>query len=339
MNVFFAQIILNNADEASQLTSQAWNSLWEDALNGGLYTSINNLGSLFAVGCLVLWAYGWMRSWFGEDSPSKPYTEIIWPLIVAILLSNGGSQMRAATLTIRNVGNGVNNAMLRSVSANIDFEKTLKDLANYRSTQATINELRAACDRFVDNTKLAQCLEQQRVKAEEALATARSESNDSGLLARLGENIRNNFGNPLQAAGTLQRAIESPMMLVVEAFMIGMQVAFQSIIEVSLLLTALMGPIAVGTTLLPIGGKPIYLWLTSTWSLTLAKIALNIVTGLVAVSIQRSGDYDTLGTSITLGLLSPILALAIVGGGGLAIFNAITAAATAPLRLVPGLFK
>jgi hypothetical protein len=128
-------------------------------------------------------------------------------------------------------------------------------------------------------------------------------------------------------------------MLVVEAFMIGMQVAFQSIIEVSLLLTALMGPIAVGTTLLPIGGKPIYLWLTSTWSLTLAKIALNIVTGLVAVSIQRSGDYDTLGTSITLGLLSPILALAIVGGGGLAIFNAITAAATAPLRLVPGLFK
>lgn len=49
----------------------------------------------------------------------------------------------------------------------------------------------------------------------------------------------------------------------------------------------------------------------------------------MAVAVATSGQNDNLSIAITLGFLSPILALALASGGGMAIFSGIVAAASA----------
>jgi hypothetical protein len=41
----------------------------------------------------------------------------------------------------------------------------------------------------------------------------------------------------------------------------------------------------VGASLLLIGAKPFYAWMTGFWSLGMAKLSLNIITGLAATAI------------------------------------------------------
>lgn len=56
-NFVFAEIsgsdIIENAAAGSSLISESFNELWQQTLNGGLYTAISSLGQMFAVATLV----------------------------------------------------------------------------------------------------------------------------------------------------------------------------------------------------------------------------------------------------------------------------------------------
>ena len=106
------------------------------------------------------------------------------------------------------------------------------------------------------------------------------------------------------------------------------QWAFVNLIQISLLLTGLMGPIAVAASLLPFGGKPIFAWLTGFLSLGFAQICYNIIVGLAAVVILNANIYDTNGFLVLSAILAPALALALSAGGGLAIFNIMLSGST-----------
>jgi hypothetical protein len=151
-------------------------------------------------------------------------------------------------------------------------------------------------------------------------------------VGKLQKQIEKASENPLEAVTNLFPGTvisRSIMLAAIETFMVAMQSAFQALIEVGFLLTGLLGPLAVGASLLPIGAKPLYAWMTGFWSLGMAKLSLNIVTGLAATAIAASAQLDTLSIAITLGLLAPILALSLSAGGGMAIFSAILSAASA----------
>ena len=47
----------------------------------------------------------------------------------------------------------------------------------------------------------------------------------------------------------------------------------------------LLSSLAVGASLLPIAAKPVYAWMTGLWALSMAKLNLNIITGLAATAI------------------------------------------------------
>lgn len=93
-----------------------------------------------------------------------------------------------------------------------------------------------------------------------------------------------------------------------------------------MLLTALMAPVAVGATLLPVGSNAIATWVTGFISLGMVKFSLNVISGLVAVAMVQVGPDDILPIALVLGLLSPILSLGIAAGGGMALFNGLTSA-------------
>jgi hypothetical protein len=91
-------------------------------------------------------------------------------------------------------------------------------------------------------------------------------------------------------------------------------IAFQWVVEVSLLLTALLAPLAVGGSLLPIGQKAIFAWLTGFFSVGIVKLSFNIIVGLIATVVLNAGDSDPMVFAFATSILAPILSLALAAG-------------------------
>jgi hypothetical protein len=99
-----------------------------------------------------------------------------------------------------------------------------------------------------------------------------------------------------------------------------------------MLLIAVLGPLAVGSSLLPVAGKPIFAWMIGFLSLGIAKISFNII-AIITASVIVNGpgeninaDPDLLWFIIFMGILAPILSLIVAIAGGFAIFMAVNTA-------------
>ncbi len=95
-----------------------------------------------------------------------------------------------------------------------------------------------------------------------------------------------------------------------------------------MLLTALLGPVAVGGSLTPLGAtNSLAAWLTGFFSIAFAKLGFNIVAGLAAVAANIAGPTDPLPLATITAVFAPVLSAAIATGGGLAVWQAMTGAA------------
>ena len=59
-----------------------------------------------------------------------------------------------------------------------------------------------------------------------------------------------------------------------------------------MLLTALLGPMAVGASLLPYGSKQIFTWLKAFFSLGMAKLSFNIILGLCGQLVSNPNKIN-----------------------------------------------
>lgn len=328
---------LNASKAMSEAAQGAWQDTWDTVItpSNALWGALNSLGAFLAVGTLVFWMVDFTRKML-EDESGRPFSELIYPMIVVLLLAGGGANMAALSKTMRGAINYTNNQVFDAAAGQIKLERVMNALGDYSSAQNTIISIRSQCNGLVDPNELKTCLEKAGSRAELMLQAYRQAYPEAiSWTTKLSQQIDAVKADPMgnvvaKVSASATNIALMPVMIAVEGLLVAMQTAFQYLIEISMLLTALMGPIAVGTSLLPIGGKPLYLWLTSFWSLGLCKICLNVVSGLVSLAIFKTGATDTLITALTLGLLAPILALGMATGGGMAIFNGISqAAATA----------
>ena len=107
--------------------------------------------------------------------------------------------------------------------------------------------------------------------------------------------------------------------------LVGTQIAFQQAFEISLLLTALLGPLAVGMSLLPVEAKAFVAWVTALFSIGVAKLSLNIVTGVAATLVANAKAGDHFWFLVFSAFLAPTLAMSLAAGGGMAAWSAIVA--------------
>ena len=95
-------------------------TLGTNALTGGLYKSLCSVGTLFAVGSLTLFMVQWGKQMLNNEE-QKAIPELIWPLIVALLLSNNGKVLASSTMALRGYVNTVNNYILEYTAADADL--------------------------------------------------------------------------------------------------------------------------------------------------------------------------------------------------------------------------
>jgi hypothetical protein len=324
-------------DATSNAIAGAWDQVWTTSMSGPLYGVLARLGLTIAGFVIIFFIFQFARNML-EDNSNRPVAELIWPLVVVVFLSNNGALLGGFTLGMRGFINDQNSQILSTTTAGINAQQALNQIASFQAAEAQFAGLQSACDQVRDNAALQSCLDGVKARAEQIY---QQEANRYGGEWQLRfQQFRDTVTNPGQAltaaTGAVLRAKSMPYLVIAQTILIAAQAAFQNLIEASMLLTGLMGPIALGASLLPFGAKPIWAWLTAFWSVGICKMSLNIISGLIAQTSVQAGPLDVSGLvmPIVLGVLSPILAIAMASGGGMAIFNGITSAATSVVNIV-----
>ena len=192
-----------------------------------------------------------------DGDSSKGFTELIWTIVVIVLLANNGQPLIAVTKGLREIINQTNQTLLVSTSASIQLQEAYQQVMLKTGKTDAIESLVNQCNTIADPTQQTECLQNAARQAGEIEASASQDNRPSWL-----QNASDFFNTNI-------------FQLAVRGWLIALAAAFQWIIEICMLLTALLGPLAVGGSLLPVGQKAIFAWLTGFFSVGMIKLCFN----------------------------------------------------------------
>ncbi|MGH8002726.1 MAG: hypothetical protein ACREPR_25650 [Brasilonema sp.] len=335
LKTFLAQVdtsdVLTNGVVTAQSIAEGWDKQWIDLLqnntNDNLYGALTKLGIFFAVGTLLFFMMQWIRDVLASEY-SRPISSLIWPFIVVILLANpgNGTPLSNLTLGLRDFLNTVNQQVVEVADTN----KTYQQALNMSVAEEVVGGLLRPCQSLTGQQQV-DCFTQAKQKTDILLQEYRNTYGIQPWIERLDNKVSQIIvitGNASEFA--FNSLLGSTTQTIIKNLLVSLQSAFQNLIEVTMLLIAVLGPLAVGSSLLPIAGKPIFAWLTGLFSIGIAKISFNIVAVISAAVIvngpaqNASADPDLMWFMILLGILAPIMSLGLAAAGGFAIFNGIS---------------
>jgi hypothetical protein len=323
--------VLGNGATTAKSISEGWDKQWLDLLQNNitnnLYGALTNLGIFFAVGTLLFFMLQWLKDVINSEY-SRPFSDLIWPLIIVALLANSGngSMLSNLTLGVRNFLNTVNQQVITTA----DADKTYQQALNMSIAEDVAGSVLRPCQ-SLSGAKQSQCF----VKASEKITVLwqeyRNLYGNKPWIDRL-ENKVNQiaYNTGSVSENSFNSLLGSTIQTIIKSFLVSLQYAFQNLIEVTMLLIATLGPLAVGGSLLPVAGKPIFAWLTGFMAVGISKISFNIVAMLTSAVIVNgpgqdvSTDPDLMWFMIFLGILAPSISLLVAALGGFAVFNAIS---------------
>jgi hypothetical protein len=335
IQLIFAQVgineILDNGVATSQSLADGWDNQWlgllQNNTSDNLYRALTNLGIFFAVGTLLFFMIQFLKDLISYEY-TRPISALIWPFIVVVLLSNSGngSILSNLTLGMRDFLNTVNQQVVVSADANKIYQQAL----NMSIAEEVAGSLLRPCQSLTGEQQ-TQCFVKAAEKVNFLWQKYRDTYGNQNWINRLQTKIDNiRYGTGFVSETSFNSLLGSTVQTSIKSFLISLQYAFQNLIEATMLLIALLGPIAVGASLLPVAGKPIFAWLTGFLSIGIAKISFNIIAVLTAAVIvngpgqNASADPDLMWFIIFLGILAPILSLLVAAAGGFAVFSAIS---------------
>lgn len=298
-NVQQAQQILQGGSVAQQAVSQAMNDLWNSTLNSTMYNAIAEIGVLFFTGTIAIFLYYWVKGLLEDGNSAVPWEQWILLAVAVALLANQGSLMRDLTFSMRDLMNATNQKVLQSSSFNgTTLTSAFNQTSSGTGVQSWYNQQVQTCQGIPDPVQQQKCVDDAKVLAQQLAQQGGSGNlvNQSGILS--------GFSSMIETA--------------LVGFLFALGVAVQWLVEICWILTAFAGPIAVGGTLLPVKQKSLFAWLIAFYSIGLYKLFFNILVGMVAMVMVKSNSLNSLVFAVAVGLLSPILALVLAAGGGLA---------------------
>lgn len=321
---------------ATESIAAQWDVVWEQvfgladgAVTGQLlYNVLAQIGHLFAVGCLVVLAIQFFNQL--NEGRWEVLTQFVWALVVAALLANNGRLLVEFSTQLRDYIFLVNQQVLDYALAGSSLQENFRQFQQSVSNQVIAANYFQHCEFLVGEAQ-KQCLAEVAAGLEVALQQQQAAGNHSLALDWLLGVVQDLLAAATDSPAQLGRELgslflpawESAVFSVLNGFM----VAYQHILELSLVLTALMGPLAVGGSLLPGGPKALSAWLTGFFAVGFAKLAFNITAGLAATAASANTMPDQLPLYAIFGLLAPLISSGLALGGGLAIWNSLTGAA------------
>lgn len=337
--VFISQVptstdILENAAAGSQLIAEGFDKLWEQTLDGGLYAALMKVAQLFALATLCFYMVDLGKSFINQED-MKALSSFIWPILIIGLMANNGALLRSGTLTARNFINQVNNDILDFAAAGANLETAYNRAIGSAKLKEEVGREMERCRSLGASQDAIDCLKsaEVRLKAKapqlfkgDAPPDNSYEFNPLKELKQAADGIAGAISDPgaviNDAWDSAMGGVGAVVISFVTSILLALTNAYQWGVEFALLLTALLGPIAVGSSLLPFGQKAIFAWMSAIFGVGVAKLSFNIIVGLCAQLVSNAQSNQPMIFLLFVGLLSPLLASALGAGGGIAAMGA-----------------
>lgn len=315
--------IIEGAANGSDLIVKGFEQDWQDFATGQspIYLAVVSVSMLMAIVLVSFWSLGWYKQISDDGFSSNVVSEMVFPLLVILMLSNNGAMLANSSLALRNVTVKLNSTILSITKNGVTLKDAIRitniDQSFILATQTAI----AQCDKLptsqTDTQENTSNPRQQCV--DKTIQKAQLDAQE--IRRKRGLNSGSGSWNPLDIGGEMvNNAIQGFVYIILS----GLSAGFQYIIQLSFLLIAYVAPIFLVLSLLPVSAKPIYAWLSGWLGLTLVLISYSIIVGIVASSIVNAPSTNPLLTQLLQAFFSPLLAVAIGTGGGMAVFTAFT---------------
>lgn len=338
--------IIEDSVDQLEAVQTAWNERWTDIFDGtnGLYFGITEFAAVIVAGAFIFFAVIWVKNAIERGIlPALP--EVLWVFVVMALLFNNGALLGSTTLGIRNLVNAQTRIVLDIQIGEVSMLEALNDVILSQQAKSEIQQHYAECeakegqaqiDCLIDAGEAArETLEREfRARGWWTAGVERQWARISEITERIQQEYEENpdrilLTNP--AVDILSSYfLQTGSQALAEQLLKGWQWAFANLLELSMLITGLLGPIAVAGSVIPMQSRPIWAWLIGFFSLGMAKFSYNVIVGLaatvvVAADAQDQGDFSFL---LLISVLAPILALALAGGAGMAVFRGVSGGIT-----------
>ena len=333
-----AQDFADQAMTASAAIHTAIDNLWTSIYQGGTYKGLCKLGAQIAIGSMAFYVFAWYKRTL-EDNHFDwgRLTDFIWPMcVVALLVSSpgnaDGARLWNVTSFIRNSIQYADQQVLGSASSTANLAQSRQAAAQNVAFEEGIKAIATQCNGQATQALKQQCWNNNRSHVHQLNNPEQPNPWLDGLKTIFNDaaELATDPGQAaIDAATQATNIYEAGITSVIKGFVLACSIAFSWLLEISLLLTAMLGPLSVGASLLPLPTKPILAWITTMYSIGIAKISFDIMTGLISDVLLNAPPSDAMAYIIFTGILAPILALALAGGGGMAVFSGLTASAAA----------
>lgn len=320
-----AETIVQGAINGSEIFVSAFDNDWRDFANGQspVYNAVVAVSMMAAVVLVSFWSLQWYEQIMEEGFSSGIVKEMAFPLIVILMLNNNGAMLASSSLALRNVSNNLNSRVLSVTRNGITLKEAIRGVNADQTFILAAKTAIAECEKLQEvevdenNNKTTPRQNCKKKINQEIKAQAEEYKRKKGIKST------SNW-NPLDIAGGFVNVIVQGLSYIIFS---GLSAAFQFVVQLSFLLTAYIAPIFLVLSMLPLGAKPIFTWLSGWLALGLVMISYSIIVGIAASSIVNSPSNNPLLLQLIQAVFSPILAVAIGTGGGMALFSGFTSAA------------
>lgn len=344
---------------AAKNTAKSFDSLWAANFSSGgpMWVPLVALGISLAVFSVAFLVYSFLvNSTKGNDI--EAWKQLVWPFIVGILLFNNGALAADGIVGIRNFINNTSTDLLEATNNNISLQQAFKSAKDYAITQQQIGALMRQCQSRIGKDQI-DCIASASKTAKELLdkqtggawATWLKAQVDQAQerVAAIGQTTAEGCqtgGATGCVGGAVVGAFDAVNALASDQFtqyvmpwLLSAGSAWQAGFELALLLTGLLGALAIGLSTLPVedNGKPIVIWLGSFFGLFVVKISYNILVGLAATALVTNTGSDPSWFSVFVAFIAPVMSIVAGSFSGVLVFQGLVqlggAAANSALSL------
>jgi hypothetical protein len=288
-----------------------WKAQWDLALDGQVYATLANVGRGFALISLFVSLIQFFREASERSAEGKIRSigEFIWPIIVIALLTNNASLLRSSTKNIRDGFNTVNDLVVKNAlpgrSLIAEFQKANDEGVAKEQIGAVVSRCISATDKVQET-----CLENGKKAIDQIVANypgidSLQDYADKAKIAM------HDAVEPNADITTLNAYVTDKDQAKARRDQLTQQIGFQNLLELALLSTALLAPLAVGLSILPIRSKPLYGWFAAFFSLGLTKIVFTFSIGIISSFALAAKLFDSLFVSNLAGTFIPLASVAI----------------------------
>jgi hypothetical protein len=161
---FLKGILSPSSGASTAAIPKALDEIWNIAMRGNMYKLTCSFGLLIAVIGVGFWCLKFYKA-LQEGTLQPAVNEMVFPLIIVIMLSNGGNNMRNVTMTVKDMLNGVNQSANTVIDADVSIKTAFTVLAGSKTALAKATALLKFCDNVKPLDDYARCMDQQAILA------------------------------------------------------------------------------------------------------------------------------------------------------------------------------